>query len=116
MIEPSSNRGTPMGRGAVGRFRRAPAGAEDGLTTRQHERCGGRLRSARAARRWTGNGAEIVDRAFYVDALAMAERHVAQGLEHIDGQRQIIARLNAVGSDTTEAEALLATFLATQKQ
>ena len=57
-----------------------------------------------------------MDRAFYVEALAMAERHVALGHEHIDSQRRIIAKLKERGIDSTEAESLLATFLATQKR
>lgn len=57
-----------------------------------------------------------MDRAFYVDALAMAERHVAEGQGHIVSQRRIIAKLDDLGADTARAKNLLVTFLATQKQ
>ena len=55
-----------------------------------------------------------MDRAFYVDALALAERHVAQGHGHIVSQRRIIAELEDRGADSTEASNLL--VLATQQQ
>lgn len=57
-----------------------------------------------------------MNRSFYVKALAMAERHVAQGQEHIAKQRRIIAEFKERGRDSTVAECLLTTFLAAQKQ
>lgn len=54
-----------------------------------------------------------MDRAFYVDAIAMSERHVAQCQKHITGQRRIIAKIDARGKDSTEANVLLAIFLET---
>lgn len=46
----------------------------------------------------------------------MAERHVAQGHEHIASQRRIIAELKERGEDSTQAETVLATLLAAQKR
>lgn len=57
-----------------------------------------------------------MDRAFYEEAVAIAERHVAKGSEHIASQRRIVAELKERGVDSTEAENALATFLTAQKQ
>jgi hypothetical protein len=46
--------------------------------------------------------------------LAQAERHVAEGLEHIRQQQEIVAGLERDGHDATQARALLKTFLETQ--
>jgi predicted DsbA family dithiol-disulfide isomerase len=46
--------------------------------------------------------------------LVQAERHVAQGERHIREQRARIERAERAGLDTTEAQALLQTFEATQ--
>ena len=56
-----------------------------------------------------------VNRAFYVKALAMADRHIAQGNGIIVKQRGIIVRLHACGGDSTFAEELLVTFLTSQQ-
>ena len=42
--------------------------------------------------------------------LYLAERHVAQGEQHIERQRQIIHDLACGGHDTTEAKRLLTQF------
>lgn len=47
--------------------------------------------------------------------LALAERHVARGYEHIASQMRIIASLANGGHDTAIAEDLLATFEDIQK-
>jgi hypothetical protein len=57
-----------------------------------------------------------MDRALILDHLAQAERHVAEGKEHLDRQRQILAELQRDGHDTAEAKKLLATFEALQAQ
>ena len=46
--------------------------------------------------------------------LERARQHAAQGEEHIESQRQIIARLAAIGAETTGAEQILETFEQTQ--
>ena len=47
--------------------------------------------------------------------VAQAERHVAEGAEHINKQRQLIAKLEADGHDTKTARTLLAEFERTQQ-
>ncbi len=54
-------------------------------------------------------------RAFYVNALAMADRHIAQGNRIIASQRRLIARLDAGCHDPTDAKTLLVTFLNCQQ-
>ena len=56
-----------------------------------------------------------MNRAFYLNALAMADRHVAQGNGIIVKQHQLIARLDASSIDSTIAKALLVTFLTSQQ-
>ncbi len=56
-----------------------------------------------------------MERAFYVEAIAMAERHVAQGHQHIASQRRIIANFRVRGIDSSVAESLLESFLAIQQ-
>ena len=53
--------------------------------------------------------------AFYTNALAMADRHVAQGNGIIVKQHRLIARLDACGIDSSIANTLLATFLTSQQ-
>ena len=53
--------------------------------------------------------------AFYTNALAMADRHVAQGNGIIVKQHQLIALLDACGIDSTIANTLLETFLTSQQ-
>lgn len=48
--------------------------------------------------------------------LEMVRRHISQGEGHLAGQRALIARIEASGLPTEEAEALLVTFEATQEQ
>jgi hypothetical protein len=47
--------------------------------------------------------------------LAQAERHVAEGKEHIDRQMVIIAELERDGHDTATAKEFLATLKQTQQ-
>lgn len=56
-----------------------------------------------------------MNRTFYVDALAMAERHIAQGIRIILNQRRIIAELEDRGADATIANDLLVAFLTSQQ-
>lgn len=51
-----------------------------------------------------------MDKAMTLAHLALAERHVARGYEHIASQMRIIANLANGGHDTAEADKLLATF------
>jgi hypothetical protein len=46
--------------------------------------------------------------------LAEAERHVIEGRETVERQRQLVARLVRDGHDAKQAKALLNTFLETQ--
>ena len=55
-----------------------------------------------------------MDRAIQLEHLAEAERHIAEGKARIVKQRAIIADLERDGHDTTQAYALLRTFLKTQ--
>ena len=50
-------------------------------------------------------------RAFYVNAIEMADRHIVQGNRIIANQRGLIARLDDRGVDATFANTLLMTFL-----
>lgn len=56
-----------------------------------------------------------MDRAYYENALAMADRHVHQGNLIIASQRRLIARLDHCGNDSTYANDLLVTFLTSQQ-
>jgi hypothetical protein len=51
-----------------------------------------------------------MDKALVLDHLALAERHVARGYEHIASQTRIIASLQTGGYDTTLARSLLENF------
>lgn len=51
-----------------------------------------------------------MDRKQLLEHLALAERHVKQGEEHVARQIDLIARLEAGGHDTTEAKRLLGEF------
>lgn len=51
-----------------------------------------------------------MDRALIHDRLAMAERHVAQGKEHIERQTALIAELDRDGHDSRTARDLLGTL------
>lgn len=42
-----------------------------------------------------------------LDHLALAERHVSEGSEHVIKQEERIARMQAAGADASEAEACL---------
>ena len=46
--------------------------------------------------------------------LAQARRHVAEGSEHVAHQREIVAKLEGDGHDTSEAKTLLDQFEKTQ--
>ena len=46
------------------------------------------------------------------DHLAQAERHVAEGQDHIKRQRELIAERQRYGDDTREAQRLLDNFIA----
>ena len=48
--------------------------------------------------------------------LAMVQRHVREGAEHIAHQRELVVRLQADGHLTKEAEALLRDFEGIQRQ
>ena len=56
----------------------------------------------------------IMDLAILSERLAQAERHVAEGVQHIVRQRTIVADLERNGHDTTLARELLAQFQSTQ--
>lgn len=64
---------------------------------------------------WAKLRETVVNREFFVNALSMADRHVAQGERIIASQRMLIARLDAYGNDTTTAKAFLGTFLISQQ-
>lgn len=51
-----------------------------------------------------------MDRATVERRLAQCERHVALGAEHVRSQRELIAKLEKDGHDTTAAAALLLQF------
>lgn len=51
-----------------------------------------------------------MDRALIQDHLAMAERHVAEGEEHLDRQTALIAELERDGHDSRTARDLLGTL------
>jgi hypothetical protein len=55
-----------------------------------------------------------MDRAFLEQLLVQAEQHVSLGERHIARQREIVAKLERDGHDSTQAKELLAVFLATQ--
>jgi hypothetical protein len=52
----------------------------------------------------------MVERSTIVEHLAQAERHVAQGAEHVAKQRGIVDQLARGGHDTAQAMALLEQF------
>jgi hypothetical protein len=56
-----------------------------------------------------------MDRKLEQRHLQEAERHVAQGLEHIDKERRIIAELDRDGHDTSTARELLKTLEQSQR-
>jgi hypothetical protein len=51
-----------------------------------------------------------MDRALLEKFVRDANRHVAEGEEHIRKQRELVARLGRHGHDTSSASELLATF------
>jgi hypothetical protein len=51
-----------------------------------------------------------MDRNMILDHLAMVRRHVARGEQIIARQREMIARLERAGCDTSDAERLLLRF------
>lgn len=51
-----------------------------------------------------------MDREQLIAHLAQAERHVKLGEDHIARQKELVARLEAHGLDTTEAKRLLCEF------
>ena len=53
-----------------------------------------------------------MDRSIQFRRLEEAERHVAEGAEHINKQEALVASLDRDGHDTTEANKLLANFRA----
>jgi hypothetical protein len=55
-----------------------------------------------------------MDREMELPHLAMAERHVPEGLRNIARQREIVAELERDGHDATLARELLAAFEVTQ--
>ncbi|MBB4381755.1 hypothetical protein [Bradyrhizobium sp. SBR1B] len=55
-----------------------------------------------------------MDRAMLERHLGIAERHAAQGREHLDRQEQLIAELDRNGHDTAEAIRVLTTLRQTQ--
>lgn len=57
-----------------------------------------------------------MDRALILDHLAMAKRHVAEGEEHVERQKMLIAELARDGHDTAVAQKLLATLEQLQVQ
>ena len=51
-----------------------------------------------------------MDRSMLYDYLQQAERHVGQGLRHIDKQSKLVAALERKGRDPSHAKALLNLF------
>ncbi|TGQ12386.1 MULTISPECIES: hypothetical protein [unclassified Mesorhizobium] len=47
--------------------------------------------------------------------LATVDRHIVNGMRHIEHQRKVVARLRAYGSKTKTAEELLKVFEAVQE-
>ena len=56
----------------------------------------------------------MTTRAMILAHLWNTERHVAEGEDHLDRQRDIILKLRKVGRDTMQAEDLLRHFEASQ--
>jgi hypothetical protein len=57
-----------------------------------------------------------MDRKMILDHLAMVRRHVARGEQIVAHQREIIARLERGGCDTSDAKRLLLQFEEVQSQ
>ncbi|WP_050405829.1 hypothetical protein [Bradyrhizobium embrapense] len=55
-----------------------------------------------------------MDRVILEQYLALAERHAAQGRQHVARQENLIAELDRDGHDTTEARKVLDTLRITQ--
>ncbi|MHC2465553.1 hypothetical protein [Bradyrhizobium embrapense] len=55
-----------------------------------------------------------MDRVILEQHLALAERHAAQGRQHVARQENLIAELDRDGHDTTEARKVLDTLRITQ--
>jgi hypothetical protein len=55
------------------------------------------------------------ERAFYLQELALADKHVAEGEKHLARQRQIIASLTQDGHPVDEAVELLQTLEVSQR-
>ena len=51
-----------------------------------------------------------IDRAILQQHLMLAERHVAEGTEHVTRQRELVARLERDGHDVFESKRLLILF------
>lgn|SRR5438876_6610812 len=51
-----------------------------------------------------------MDKAMALAHLALAERHIARGYEHLASQTRIVANLENAGHDTAMAQSLLETF------
>lgn len=47
--------------------------------------------------------------------LAMAERHVAEGQQRVEGQRRLVAEMERDGHDIVEGRRMLAAFEETQR-
>ena len=55
-----------------------------------------------------------MDRERKLRQLARAEKHVLEGQNHLERQRELIAELEAAGHDATQARSLLSIFERTQ--
>ncbi len=56
-----------------------------------------------------------MNRAMLEQLLAQAEEHIALGQHHIARQRELVAKLERAGSETTDARRLLANFETAQE-
>jgi len=54
--------------------------------------------------------AAMIERAMVEEHLQLAEKHVAQGDQHLADQRELIFQMERDGHDTTEARRLLRQF------
>ncbi len=51
-----------------------------------------------------------MDRSMVLDHLALAERHVTEGEQHVNRQRELVAELRRKGKDTFLAQQVLQQF------
>jgi hypothetical protein len=56
-----------------------------------------------------------MERGMLEEHLAMAERHVAEGQQRVEGQRRLVAEMERDGHDIVEGRRMLAAFEETQR-